>query len=133
MLCGPRRCSPSAPLFSLPRSPRYGTATEYGSDFRFEVEPMCDHLFGDDLARSYAHLDAESASRHVVVALGWTPILSFCAIHPSGRYGSKRPVSQRLLRRMRWLMLVRRPLHLVRRLLYRLHVRMRRRRICAVF
>ena len=88
----------------LPRSPRYGTATEYGSDFRFEVEPMCDHLFGDDLARSYAHLDAESASRHVVVALGWTPILSFCAIHPSGRYGSKRPVSQRLLRRMRWLM-----------------------------
>ena len=85
----------------LPRKPSYGTAAKYGDDFRFETAGMCDHLYKEDLAAAYAHLTPESAARHVVVAVDYTPILGFCSLH-GGAYGA-RPTSFKLLRRMRWM------------------------------
>jgi hypothetical protein len=86
----------------VPRRPTYGTSSKFGDDFRFETAGMCNHLYRDNLAASYPHLSVESASRHVVLALHYTPILTFCALHPEGRYSS-RPTSHKLLRKMRWL------------------------------
>ena len=88
----------------LPRRPTYGTSDTYGDDFRFETSPMCDQLYREDLSQAYPHLTLETAARHVVVAVDYTPLLAFCAMHPGGEYARQRPLSHRLLRRMRWLM-----------------------------
>ena len=81
----------------LPRRPTYGTSDTYGDDFRFETSPMCDQLYREDLSQAYPHLTLETAARHVVVAVDYTPLLAFCAMHPGGEYARQRPLSHRLL------------------------------------
>lgn len=88
----------------LPRRPSYGTSDRYEADFQNETRDSCDTLWSRELPRTYPHLTLESASRHMILAIDYTPILAFCAIRPDMRFAGRPPAHANLLRRMKWLL-----------------------------
>lgn len=84
----------------VPREPTYGTAAAFPRDFREAINSTCRHLWRDNLATAYPYLTRDTAARHVVAAVGYTPIVVFCAM---AGMASRPPRSAALLSRMRFL------------------------------
>ena len=92
----------------VPTFPKYGFAEsdaaegEEGRVWEW-IKPMCRMLWESDLSEQYAYLSEETAARHMVVAVNFTPILGFCTMSRHMEGLDAEPVSKNLMKSMRWI------------------------------